>query len=251
MATPTEFFVPPPTAEDLFERLEETANRQKAATPEITFEDEVEECYEWLCEEERPKFEPNEIDELRIGITEASYWECEARHLRDRLSELIWQNLLRDNLMDGVSATDGWRDVVMAYRRRLRRHGLSMQQVRESRISIKTQSYWKPEAELLRGISARREHDMQEQYWERKANIQGIPSPADSEMQHQYPETESRRHHQTPTKQPTRRSRRSQPNVGRPRANRVSGKRRSGLRSSTTSKAEKRRGKVGANARRP
>jgi hypothetical protein len=70
MATPTEFFIPPPTAEDLIGRLEEAANRQKAATPEITFDDEVEQCFEWLCEEERPKFQPNEIDKLRTKIAD-------------------------------------------------------------------------------------------------------------------------------------------------------------------------------------
>ena len=184
MATPTEFFVPPPTAEDLFERLEEAAIRQKAVTREITFDDDVEECYEWLCEEERPKFELTEIDELRTCITKPRYWECEAQHLRETLSQLRWENLLREYLMDGVSATDGWRDIAMAYTRRLRKHGLSTQRVRECRLSNKNQSYWKPESELLRGISALREHIMQEQYWERKTNIQGIPSPAEIETQH-------------------------------------------------------------------
>ncbi|KAF7506311.1 hypothetical protein GJ744_011884 [Endocarpon pusillum] len=90
---------------------------------------------------------------------------------------------------------------------------------------------------------------MQEKYWERKANIQGIPSPAESGTQYGYPEKKSRRQRQTPTKQPTRRSRRLQPNVGQPRVDRVSHiKRRSGLLSST---ASKRRGKVGARARQP
>jgi hypothetical protein len=52
MATPTEFFVPPPTAEDLTGRLKEAASCQEAATPEISFDDEVEQCFEWVCEEE-------------------------------------------------------------------------------------------------------------------------------------------------------------------------------------------------------
>ena len=189
-----------------------------------------------------------------MGITERGYWECEARHLKDQLSELVWQNLLDEYIMDGVPATDGWRNIAMAYTRRLRRQGLSTQQVRESRLSIKNQSYWKPEAELLRGISALREHEMQEQYWEKRARLSGIPSPPKSETQHQYLERRPRRQRQTPTKQPARqsqRSRRSQPNGGPRQTGRVSDKRRSGLRSSTAAKVGKRRGKVGANARRP
>lgn len=234
MATPTEFLVPPPTAEDLIGRLEEAANRREAATPEITFDNEVQ-CFEWLCEEERPKFEPNEIDKLRMGITERGYWEYEARHLKDQLSELVWQNLLEEYIVDGEPATDGWRNIAMAYTRRLRRQGLSTQQVRESRHSIKNQSYWKPEADLLRGISALREHEMQAQYCEKRA---GIPSPP--ETQHQYLERK-------PTKL---RPRRSQPNGGPRQTGRVSDK-GSRLRSSTASKVGKRRGKVGANARHP
>jgi hypothetical protein len=254
MATPTEFFIPPPTAEDLIGRLEEAANRQKAATPEITFDDKVEQCFEWFCEEERPKFEPNEIDKLRMGITERGYWECEARHLKDQLSELVWQNLLDEYIVDSVPATDGWRNIAMAYIRRLRRQGLSMQQVRESRLSIKNQSYWKPEAELLRRISALHEHEMQEQYWEKRVRLSGILSPSKSETQHQYLERRPRRQRQTPIKQPARQSRRprrSQPNGGPRQTGRVSDKGRSGLRSSTPSKVGKRRGKVSANARRP
>lgn len=245
MATPT-FFVPPPTAEEIARSLEEEVRRQQEATPEPIFrEQNVVQSYDYLCEIEHKRFTPDEVDNFRMGITESSYWECEARHLKDQLSELIWQNLLHEYRVDGMPTTDGWRDVAMAYRHRLRRHGSSTQQLRESRLSIKDQSYWKPEAECLRGFSALREHEMQEKYWERKANIQGIPSPAESETQYAYSEKQPRRQRQTLTKQPTRRSRRSQPNVGQPRADRVSDKRRSGLRSSTASKVGKRRGKVG------
>jgi hypothetical protein len=109
--------------EDLIKRLEEAADRQNAATPEITFDDE-EQCFEWLCEEERPKFEANEIDKLRMGITECGYWECEARHLKNQLSELVWRNLLDKYIVDDASA-EGWRSIAMAYIHRLKRQGLS------------------------------------------------------------------------------------------------------------------------------
>ena len=240
MATPT-LFVPPPTAEELIAGLEEEARRQQEATPEPKFRRQnIVQSYDYLCEVEHKRFAPDEIDNFRMRIPESSYWKCEARHLKDQLSELIWQNLVREYCRDGLPTTDGWRDVAMAYRRRLKRHGYSTQQVREARLSIKDQSYWKPEAECLRDFSALREHEMQESYWERKANIQGIPSSVEGELQYEYPKKKPRRHCQTPTKQPTRRSRRSQPNVGQPRAGKVSGKSRAGLCSSTASKVGKR-----------
>lgn len=237
MATPTEFNIPPPTSKDVIKRLEEAADRQKLATPEITFDDE-EQCFAWLCEEERPKFTPNEIDRLRMGITERGYWECEARHLKEQLSELVWQKLLDKYIVNGIPPTDGWRNIAIAYIRRLKRQGRSMQQVRECRHSIKNQSYWEPEADLLRNISALREHEMQEQYREKRASPSGIPSPPKSKTQHA-----RARRRQTPIKQRERQLRRSQANGKSRQTRTASDNTRSGLRSSTASKVGKRGGK--------
>jgi hypothetical protein len=240
MTTPTYFFVPPPTAEEMVKRLEDVVQSQQEATPEHTFQDENEQSYQWMCEIEHHRFTPKEVDEHRMGVLEPDYWEQEARHLQDRLSKLIWGKLHCKYIVDGVSARDCWRNIAMAYTRRLMRQGLSTQQVRECRLAINDQRYWEPEAVRLREISARREYDMKEKHRERLANMQGIP--VEGETQRRYPETKQRRCRRTPTK-PTRRSPRSHPNDKEPLADRVS-KRRSGLRS-----AGKRSAKVSAKPR--
>jgi hypothetical protein len=130
----------------------------------------------------------------------------------------------------------------MAYSRRLKRQGCSTQQARESRLSIKDQRYWKPEAECLRGIVALREHEMQEEYLARKANVQGMPSPAESKTQLQ---EKRERRLQKHAKRPTRCSRRLQPNSRQPRVDGVSDEGGARCRSSEASKVAKRRRKVG------
>jgi len=88
-----------------------------------------------MCEIEHNRFKPDEVEKFRMGISEHKYWEPEARHLKDLLSDVILQNLLRKYNADNM--LENWRKIAIAYRSRLRREGLSMQQVRESRLSIK------------------------------------------------------------------------------------------------------------------
>ena len=242
MTTPT-FSVPPPTADEVARCLEGEVKRQQEATPEPIFQrPNVTQSYDYMCEIEHKRFTSDEVDTFRMGIARPNYWECEARRYKDRLSELLWQNLVHEYSVDGVPTTNSWRDVAMAYRRRLRRHGYSEQQLRECRLSIEDQVYWQPEAELLRAIAALREHEIWENHMERKSNIQGIPSPAESETQYTYLEEKPRRQRQPLTKRPTRPSQR-QPKFGQPQADGVLDKRRSTLRSSTTSKIGKRKGR--------
>ena len=242
MATPT-FSLPPPTAEQLAKRLAEEVQRQQDATPEPIFQrPNVAQSYDYLCEIEHKRFTPDEVDTFRMRIPESNYWECEAQRYKDRLSELIWQNLLHEYSVDCVPTTNSWRDVAMAYRRRLKRHGYSKQQVRESRLSIEDQMYWKPEAVCLRAMAALREHEMQREHWEKKSNIQGIASPAESETQYGCLEKKSGRQRQPLNERQTRHSPRSQPKVGQSRADGVSDKRRSAVRSSTRLKVGKGRG---------
>jgi hypothetical protein len=247
MATPT-FFAPPPSVEEITRSLEKAVRRQQEATPEPVFRrQEVTQSYDYLCEIEHKRFPPEEVDMLRSRIAEAYYWECEARKYNDLLSELTLENLCRKYCVDGVQPTDGWRQIAMAYRRRLKRQGCSTQQARESRLSIKDQRYWKPEAECLRDIAAFRESEMLEEYRARKAKVQGMSCPAESKTQFQE-EGECRL--QEHAKEPTRRSRRLQTNSRQPRVDGVQDERGAGFRSSGASKVAKRRRKVGAKKRR-
>jgi len=110
MSTPT-FFVPPPAAEEVVRRLEDEFQRQQDAPPEPTFRNEiVDQSYKWICEIEHNRFTPKEVDEYRTEIYEPSYWEYEARYLKDQLSELIWNNLRCEYVVAGARA-DGWQNL--------------------------------------------------------------------------------------------------------------------------------------------
>jgi hypothetical protein len=68
MATPT-FFIPPPSLEEIAERLEREVRRQQEATPEPVFQrPEVTQSYDYLCEIEHKRFTPEEVDLFRSSI---------------------------------------------------------------------------------------------------------------------------------------------------------------------------------------
>ena len=239
MATPT-FFVPPPSAEELASILEEEVRRQQELTPEADFRrQDATQSYDYLCEIEHERFSPQEVDLFRRNITESAYWECEARKYKDLLSDLVWQNLSREYCVEGVSTSNSWRAIATAYERRLKRQGYSTQQTRAGRLSIKDQRYWKPEAECLRGVAAYREHEEQEKYVGRKANLQ---LPDENQLRHPHCQETPRAQLQKGTRRPTRSSRRLQSSYRQTRARGSPG---SGLRGFGTSKVEK-RCKVGA-----
>lgn len=180
MSTPT-FVLPPPSAEAIAKALQDELRRRQEATPEPIFDDpEPEQCFDLFCKIERNRFTPNEVDDLRAGITEPGYWECEARHLREQLSSVMWNNILREHTTSEKLGVDGWRSVATAYAHLLRQNGCSVRQQRENRFTIPAQEYWKPEAERLRSVAALREQEMREAYWAQNDKSQGFPSPAES-----------------------------------------------------------------------
>lgn len=89
MATPT-FFVPPPSPKEIARRLEREVRRQQEVTPEPIFQrPDAPQSYDYLYEIKHKRFTPEEVDMFRSSIGEPIYWECEARHYKDLLSELI------------------------------------------------------------------------------------------------------------------------------------------------------------------
>lgn len=181
-----------------------------------------------MCEEEHQRFEPEEIDSLRERITDPAYWKCEAQHLRETLNQYMWEKILNECCSQDVSGTNDWRRVVGSYNNLLSSSGLPLQEVRESRFSIKDQNYWQPEAELLRETSALRENEMREKYFAKK-NIATL---------------------QSQVKQQTRRGRRTQPTEP-PQTLRISDRTRSKTKKATQPGVEKRSGKVGTKSRQP
>lgn len=168
MNTP-DFSVPNPCPQDLVAALQAEKLRQQEATPELDLPiTSSEQSYKWMCELEHNRFSSQEVECYRSDIFEPGYWEQEARHFKKELSELIWAHLVESHTVDGKTSTVGWRDIANAYVRRLKRNGLSISNIRESRCSIVNEEYWKPEAERLRQIAALREYNKQQEYLDRQ-----------------------------------------------------------------------------------
>ena len=243
MSSPA-IYIPPPAPEELANAIQGEVRRQQEATPEPKFqENDAIQSYDYLCHIEHQKFSPNEVDNLRMGITDPFYYECEAGILMDELSKLIWKNLLQQCRATVASNADSWRDVVQALRRRLCRHGYSKQQVRQSRLSIDDQKYWEPEAVRLRAESAFREAEMQERYRNMNKGVEGTPNYAVGEVHCESLDEDAS------TKDSTRRPRRPKGSARLQRASRRS--ERSGPRNSTTSKVGKRCGATTRQTRLP
>ena len=173
MATPTEFSVPPVGAESLVTALEDEIERQRKATPPPTFVNvDVVQSYDYLCELEHSKPSSKEVDQLRMSIQDPSYWKCEAQFYKEELSRKIWKRLV-EQYKDSASEADVWRNVALAYTRRLNRHGFATKQVRQWRLDIEDQAYRKPEAEHLRKASAMAERTSVQNRLKRKAHRRG------------------------------------------------------------------------------
>jgi len=164
MTTPTEFEVPPPAPEDVAGRLQEVLSSREDATPEPKFQRNVKQDFKYFCEVEHRRFGTNRIDKLRTQITKSAYWEREAQILKSKLADVHLESLLLKFAMDGKLTTDTWRKVRKYYAHRLKRNGLSAEQLRETRLSINEQCYWEPEAEVLRSTADRLEIDQQKKH---------------------------------------------------------------------------------------
>ncbi|KIW22072.1 uncharacterized protein PV07_12534 [Cladophialophora immunda] len=207
-------------------------------TPEPIFRTENDhQPFRLLWDIEQRRYSPEELDALRITLPDAIYWQCEARRYSNELCELIWRDCLKKYEVEdvegvqGVAKADGWRNVATAYKRRLKRQGCTTKQLRDFRLLITDERHWKPEAELLRQVSARRERERQEKYLEQNACVQGLPSPAQSEVYDMDLQRKPR---------PARRSQRICKQLG---GNKAADDRWSGLRSRTASRVGKRSGR--------
>ncbi|KAI1498403.1 hypothetical protein F5X99DRAFT_393756 [Biscogniauxia marginata] len=162
-------------AQDLSKRLEEVINSREKATPEPVFQDDdVEQCYQWICEELRRHFTPDEAEKHRMAIPHREYWELEARVYGEAVEELMWKKACVAHGVGRGPSADGWRTLAVFYQGLLRENGLSPQQISEIRQSIDNQKYWQAEAELYRQRAALQEWKMQEDLLEADALRQSI-----------------------------------------------------------------------------
>lgn len=161
MATPTLFSVPPVEATALCEALNAVTPPPRFASSDTT------QSYDYICELEHCKFTPRDVEEIRGKISDPAYRQREAQCYKEKLAEIIWRKLTEEQ-PEGV---EGWRKVVEAYRRRLRRHGCTIREVRDMRWCITDQEYWKPESQQLREASEQCEQAWLGQRAKHKAKV--------------------------------------------------------------------------------
>ncbi|KAG8411917.1 hypothetical protein J3458_015211 [Metarhizium acridum] len=149
-------------AENLCKRLEEVAESRTRATPEPQFEDDVETCHQWRCEVLLNHFKPNEADKQRMRIFQRDYWKVECLHYMDMFGELMWQKVRAAHGENGEPTADHWRALTMSYQKLLEYSGLSLPEIRKSRLSIRDQKYWQLEADVYEQCVAQSEHEMRE-----------------------------------------------------------------------------------------
>lgn len=174
MATPTNLAITSNIcASDLESRLDREAARQQEETPPPNFQIENPfQSYDYLCEVERAKWPPEDVEKIRGRIQEPGYWECEARHLHKTLfEEIIAQYSTHSRGTDA----DTWRKVCGAFKRRLLCLGISQNQMKSKRRTIDDQAYWKMEAETLHAHSELFEEYMIANYrgWDSEASSDG------------------------------------------------------------------------------
>jgi len=156
MSTPTAFNFPTPSAEEIIEALQK---EQEAQTPELDCFADFEHDYKYVCEQEHRLLTPVRIDRLRDTITDAEYHEIELDFYRSVYTQTIHDKLLGKHKIDGELTLEGIRGMKASYRRMLAANGLTGDALREKRLEITNQNYWKPEAELLQQKASLREHD--------------------------------------------------------------------------------------------
>lgn len=185
MSTPTSFSFLPPDADEVISRLQEEARRQEEVqrdeetTPEPEFRNEPgEQEYRWLCQIYHGNFAHDELDELRMGIRDAAYWEREAEYFKTVCLDMIRKNRY-DRTIHKTDATDTWRNRCLALRQLLENIGLDTQELYQQRLSITDQHYWKPEVERLKHILAAREAEIEDRFSTMATWRREISSPSD------------------------------------------------------------------------
>ncbi|KAF2241871.1 hypothetical protein BU26DRAFT_409524, partial [Trematosphaeria pertusa] len=122
---------------------------REAETPELDCFAYFEHDYKYVCEQEHQLLTLVRVDRLRDTITDAEYHEIELDFYRSVYAQMVHDKLLGKHKTDGELTLDGLRGMKASYRRMLAANGLTGDALREKRLEITNQKYWKPEAELL------------------------------------------------------------------------------------------------------
>jgi hypothetical protein len=129
-----------------------------------------------------------------MSIPEPAYWKREAEFYREELSDTIWKQLITAYRDDVTTEAEKWRNIAFAYKKRLHRQGRTLDDVRQRRLLIEDQAYWKPEAEHLRKasdlaeVTVIRKRLKQKPHQSKRANVRNTAQKAPSERrcnQHQ------------------------------------------------------------------
>lgn len=133
--------------------IEKELARRARKTPPMEFEGSFPNQARYRAENKHNKYTWKEIDDHRMEIFDLNYWKREAEHFRDEFIKVTMDCLLVDQINNGVHPADAWRDTAFAFQRKLRRQGLSNQEIYHIRLGIEPDEYWDREVDLFERIS--------------------------------------------------------------------------------------------------
>ena len=159
MSTPTSFGLPTPNATAIEDALHKLQKERDAQTPEMDCFAHFKHDYKYICEQEHQPLTLARVDRLRSSITDAKYHEIEVDFYRSVYAQIVHDKLLSKYITAQGLTLEGLRGLKASYRQMLAANGLTGNTLREKRLEITNQDYWRPEAEVLQQNAALRQHN--------------------------------------------------------------------------------------------
>ncbi|KAH8717754.1 hypothetical protein HC256_002432 [Beauveria bassiana] len=159
---------------ELCRQLERAKAARQEATPEPSSPDDyasTAEDFKWQCDILYKELAGEDIESIRLAVTQPDYWATECRQYADVLQQLLLQTPNEGENKKTPTAQQ-WRTAASGYKHIIKLHGMSVDEADRIRHSIDDQKYWAEEVEVLQQRVAFLEHQLYEDYWGKKLDIQ-------------------------------------------------------------------------------
>ncbi|KAL5114849.1 hypothetical protein ACEQ8H_007278 [Pleosporales sp. CAS-2024a] len=104
------------------------------ATPDPESDDEIQQDYQWECEELRNQIDVKNVEQCRQRISDSAYWKIECHQCKEIFVELLWRHICNRFRTDEGSSED-WRSVARCMQKLLLDKGVPLDETMEFRIT--------------------------------------------------------------------------------------------------------------------
>lgn len=154
----------------------ELTRRARATSPAARFLEPIPDQARSYAKSLHRAYTTTEVDDHRREISNLEYWKCEAERFRDEFIRITMDQLPNEQLNDGMHPADAWRNTAFALHRKLKRQGLSNEQIYQARLGIEQDTYWDRKVDLFERASLEHRY----KFYRRLGNLPTW-SPVDSE----------------------------------------------------------------------